>query len=76
LLVDINQNQMPYPAYSIVVVEETTNNVTSLRTEIFKTVGEAKVAYKDAVDAGKRAFLYEKPQPSSFRRKDSQPFAS
>lgn len=67
---------MAYPAYSIVVIEQTVSNVTSLTTQVFKTVAEAKNAYKVAVDAGKRAFLYEKPQPTSFRRKDSQPMAS
>jgi len=66
---------MPYPVYSIVVVEETTNNVTSLITQVFKTVAEAKVAYTNAINSNKRAFLYEKPQPTSFRRKDSQPFS-
>ena len=66
---------MPYPVYSIVVVEETTNNVTSLITQVFKTVAEAKVAYTNAINSNKRSFLYEKPQPTSFRRKDSQPFS-
>jgi hypothetical protein len=66
---------MPYPAYSIVVIEETTNNVTSLITQVFKSVAEAKVAYTNAINLNKRAFLYEKPQPTSFRRKDSQPFS-
>ena len=67
---------MAYPAYSIVVIEQTVNSVTSLETFTFKTVAEAKVAYKNAVDADKRAFLYEKPQPTSFRRKDSQPMSA
>jgi hypothetical protein len=67
---------MAFPAYSIVVIEQTVNNVTSLETFTFKTVAEAKVAYKAAVDADKRAFLYEKPQPTSFRRKDSQPMSA
>lgn len=67
---------MAFPAYSIVVIEQTVNSVTSLETFIFKTVAEAKVAYKNAVDADKRAFLYEKPQPTSFRRKDSQPMSA
>jgi hypothetical protein len=67
---------MAYPAYSIVVIEQTVNNTTTLTTEIFKSVAEAKIAYKNAVDAEKRAFLYEKPQPTSFKRKDSQPFAA
>jgi hypothetical protein len=67
---------MPYPAYSIVVTEETVNGVTSLVTRVFNTVAQAKIAYTVAVNEGKRVFLYEKPSPSSFKRKDSQPFAS
>lgn len=66
---------MAYPVYSIVVIEQTVGNATELETFTFKTVAEAKVAYKNAVDANKRAFLYEKPQPTSFKRKDSQPFS-
>lgn len=67
---------MPYPVYSIVVIEETVDNVTELQTFTFKTVSEAKFAYTDAVNANKRAFLYERPQPSSFRRNDSQPMSA
>ena len=67
---------MAYPVYSIVVVEKTVGNATELETFTFKTVAEAKVAYKTAVDAHQRAFLYEGPHPTSFRRKDSQPFAA
>jgi hypothetical protein len=67
---------MAFPAYSIVVIEQTVSNVTSLTTQVFKTVAEAKIAYNDAVSADKRAFLYEKPQPSAFRRKDSQPMSA
>lgn len=67
---------MPYPAYSIVVIEETNAGVTSVNTLIFKTKAEAKSVYKDAVDDGKRAFLYEEPKPTSFRRNDSQPMSA
>lgn len=67
---------MPYPAYSIVIVEDTANGVTESTTFVYKTIGQAKIAYKQAVDSGKRAFLYEQPQPSSFRRNDSQPMSA
>ena len=67
---------MAFPSYSIVVIEQTVSNVTSLTTQVFKSVAGAKVAYNDAVTAGKRAFLYEKPQPTSFKRKDSQPMSA
>lgn len=67
---------MPYPAYSIVIIESTTNGVTTQNTLVFKTKAEAKSFYKTAVDAGKRAFIYEEPQPSSFNRKDSQPMSA
>ena len=67
---------MAFPVYSIVVIEQTVNSVTSLTTQVFKNVAEAKVAYNNAVTANKRAFLYEKPQPTSFKRKDSQPMSA
>jgi uncharacterized protein (DUF2344 family) len=66
---------MPYPEYSIVVIEETTNGITEEITLPFKNASEARNIWKDAVNSGKRAFLYEKPQPSSFRRNDSQPIS-
>jgi hypothetical protein len=67
---------MPYPAYSIVIIESTTNGETSTQTLVFKTISQAKSFYLDAVNEGKRAFLYEQPQPTSFRRKDSQPMSA
>lgn len=67
---------MPYPAYSIVIIESTTNGVTSSETFVYKTRTLAKEAYIQAVDAGKRAFLYEQPHPTSFKRKDSQPMSA
>jgi hypothetical protein len=67
---------MPYPAYSIVIIESTTNGVTSNETLVFKTKSQAETFYLDAVNEGKRAFLYEQPQPSSFRRNDSQPMSA
>lgn len=66
---------MPYPDYSIVIIEETTSGVTEANTFVFKKSSDAKAVWKQAVDEGKRAFYYEKPQPSSFHRNDSQPFA-
>jgi hypothetical protein len=67
---------MAFPAYSIVVIEQTVSNVTSLTTQVFKSLADAKIAYNNAVSADKRAFLYEKPQPTSFKRKDSQPMSA
>lgn len=66
---------MPYPVYSFVVIETTTNNVTTSETVPYKQNEDAKNAYKVAIDAGKRAFLYEQPHPSKFRRNDSQPIS-
>ena len=68
---------MPNPAYSFVIVEEIVAPSTEVTrtTTVYKTAGEAKEAYRQAVDAGKRAFLYEQPPVSSFRRKDSQPLS-
>jgi hypothetical protein len=66
---------MPYPDYSIVIIEETTNGITETRTLVFKKASEAKGVWKQAVDDGKRAFYYDKPQPSAFRRNDSQPIS-
>lgn len=74
-MVDINQGHMPYPDYSIVIIEETTNGVTEANTVIFKKASDAKNLWRQAVDEGKRAFYYERPLPSSFRRNDSQPLS-
>ena len=66
---------MPYPSYSIVVIETTANNATSSETITFKKNEDAVAVYENAVKAGKRAFLYEKPQPTKFKRNNSQPFS-
>jgi hypothetical protein len=67
---------MPYPDYSIVVIETTTNGVTESDTRLFMSVSEAKKVFNAAVSNNQRAFLYEKPQPTLFNRNDTQPFQS
>jgi len=67
---------MAYPAYSIVVIETTVNNVTTAETAIFQKNADAVIVYENAIKIGKRAFLYEQPIPTKFRRKDSQPFST
>ena len=66
---------MPYPSYSIVVIETTVSNTTTSETITFKKNEDAFIVYENAVRAGKRAFLYEKPQPTKFKRNNSQPFS-
>ena len=67
---------MAYPAYSIVIIETTANNITTSETAIFKKTEDAVRTYENAIKIGKRAFLYEQPIPTKFRRKDSQPFST
>lgn len=76
LLVDTIQNQMPYPVYSFVIVEEVVSGEPIKTTESFKTVSEAKDAYNIAISSGKRAFLYEMPEPTSSYQNYSQPMSS
>jgi hypothetical protein len=64
---------MAYPAYSFVVIDTTVEGVTTSAVTVYTTPQAAKAAYVVAVNAGKRAYLYEKPIPNLFRRNDSQP---
>jgi hypothetical protein len=68
---------MPYPDYSFVIIEEVDpqSGDTVRSTVVYKNIGEAKLSFRNAVDAGKRAFLYEEPPVSGFRRNDSQPLS-
>lgn len=65
---------MSYPNYSIVVVETTVNGVTESETKVYESVMDANRAYKSALNAGNRAFLYEQPEPTKYARNDLQPF--
>lgn len=65
---------MAYPAYSIVIVETTVSGTTTRNSTAHLTASDAKATYDSAINAGKRAFLFEQPSPTSFSRKDSQPF--
>jgi hypothetical protein len=67
---------MAYPAYSIVIEELTVDNATVLSTTAHLSVQDAKDKYKIAINAGRRAFIYEQPEPDKFHRNDSQPFAT
>ena len=67
---------MPYPDYSIVVTETTTNGVTESDTRLFMSASAAKDFFNVQISNNKRAFLYEKPQPTLFNRNDSQPFVA
>ena len=64
---------MAYPAYSFVVIDTTVEGVTTSAVTVYATPQAAKAAYVVAVNAGKRAYLYEKPLPTLFKRNDSQP---
>ncbi len=77
LLVDIEQNHMAYPDYSFVITEEVSsiNGEVVRTTEVYKKKSEAISAYYSAVESGKRAFLYENPPVSSFKRNNNQPLA-
>jgi hypothetical protein len=66
---------MAYPDYSIVIVETTDAGVTTPATSLWSSAADAKAFYVTAVNGGKRAFLYEKPQPTLFNRNDEQPLA-
>lgn len=67
---------MAYPSYSIVIVETTVDGITNRTSTAHLAVDDAKITYKTAINAGKRAFIYEAPAPDGFHRNDSQPFAT
>jgi hypothetical protein len=64
---------MAYPDYSIVIVSVTTNGVTVDYANAFYNEQLAKKYYNESIKEGKRAFYFEKPQPSKFVRNDIQP---
>lgn len=66
---------MAYPNYSIVIIESTVDGATVSHTTAFKTVREAELTYKTAINANKRAFIYKQPEPNHFHRNDSQPIS-
>jgi hypothetical protein len=65
---------MAYPFYSIVIVETTVNGVTTAETKIYKSALEANRAYMSGLNAGKRVFLYEKPNPTKHTTNSTQPY--
>lgn len=66
---------MAYPDYSIVIICVTEGGVTTDYAKSFFTKALAEKYYRKAVSEGKRAFLYEKPQPTKFRRNNAQKIA-
>ena len=64
---------MAYPDYSIVIVSVTQGGVTTDYANAFYNDELAKKFYDKAVTDGKRAFYFERPQPSKFTRNDAQP---
>ena len=67
---------MALPAYSIVIVDTTTSGVTTSAATVYNKPSDAKAAYVTAINAGKRAFLYEKPHPTLSHRNDTQPLVA
>jgi len=67
---------MPFPTYSFVVIETTVDGVTTTESHSYKTTEAAGSVYKDAIDDGKRAFLYEQLAHSKFNRNDDQPIST
>lgn len=67
---------MAYPDYSLLLVEEVdpqTQTVTR-QTYIFSNVEAANVAYRSEIQSvNKRAFLFEQPKPTKFKRNDTVP---
>ena len=64
---------MAYPDYSIVIIAVTENGVTTDYANAFYNEQLAQNFYNKAIGEGKRAFYFEKPQPSKFARNDAQP---
>ncbi len=64
---------MAYPDYSIVIVSVTENGVTTDYANAFYNDELAKKFYNHSVSEGKRAFYFERPQPTKFERNDAQP---